>query len=219
MPELLSDRILSDNADVFDAMLSHRFVEDIKADRLPDTVFRTYLVYEGAFVETAIRIFAFAVAKAPGIVQQRWLIAVLDALANTQIAYFDKTFARLGLSPDGADLAHPAVRAFREGMLKTATEGSYLDIVASMFCAEWMYWHWCREAAKCSISDPMLAEWVELHAVDDFAAQAKWLKAELDAASATISDDEAASLSATFRKAMELEINFHTAAYATHESA
>lgn len=54
----LSDRLLAENAAVFDTMVRHRFVRDIEADRLPPHVFDRYLVYEGAFVETAIRVMA-----------------------------------------------------------------------------------------------------------------------------------------------------------------
>lgn len=81
-PMSLSDRLLADIA--FGAMIGQRFVADIAADRLPSAVFDRYLVHEGAFVETAIRIFAYATAKTPGIAAQRPLVAVLDALANTR---------------------------------------------------------------------------------------------------------------------------------------
>ena len=83
-PMSLSDRLLADNAAAFDAMIGQRFVADIAADRLPSAVFDRYLVYEGAFVETAIRIFAYATAKAPDIADAAPLVAVLDALANTR---------------------------------------------------------------------------------------------------------------------------------------
>lgn len=213
MAETLSEQILRENAEVLDAMLGHRFVEDIKANRLDRHVFERYLVFEGAFVDTAISIFAFAAAKADTIAQKRWLIAVLDALANQQIAYFEKTFAARGIDPHGFNLSVPEVAAFREGMLAIARDGGFLDTVAAMFAAEWMYWTWSKEAAKLEISDPLLKEWIELHADADFAAQALWLKAELDQAGHEMSEAERSRLSSIFGQAQALEIDFHDAPY------
>ncbi len=213
MGETLSEQILRENKAVFDAMVAHRFVNDIKADRLPTRVFERYLVFEGAFVDTAISIFAFAAAKAGMMAQKRWLIGVLDALANQQIAYFEKTFAGRGLDPSSFDTSIPQVAAFRDGMLAVSRDGGYLDTVAAMFAAEWMYWTWSREAAGCTISDPLLKEWVDLHAHEDFYAQAQWLKTELDQAGEGMAAEERSRLSGIFGRAQALEIAFHDAPY------
>lgn len=209
----LSDAILDANRDAWDAMQTHRFVRDVEADRLDPEIFRRYLAYEGAFVHTAIAIFAEAVAKAPGIAEQRRLIGVLRALADEQIGYFETTFAALGINPE-AIAAHPAVEAFRDGMRKIAAEGSYADIVTAMFCAEWMYWHWCRRAARRPPSDPVLRRWVALHAEDAFAEQAQWLKDQVDAAGPRLSPQRRAALSALFGRVLRMEIDFHSAPYA-----
>lgn len=213
MGETLSEQILRENAGVFEAMVDHRFVRDITADTLPDPVFERYLVYEGAFVDTAISIFAFAAAKAETIDQKRWLIGVLDALANGQIGYFEAAFAARGIDPADHDLDRPEVAAFRDGMLAIARDGDFLDIVAAMFAAEWMYWTWSKKAAVQTITDPMLKEWVDLHAHDDFRAQAQWLKDELDDAGTRLDARERSRLSTIFARAQQLEIAFHDAAY------
>ncbi|NEI21271.1 TenA family transcriptional regulator [Rhizobium leguminosarum] len=211
--ESLSARILRENDAVFRTMLSHRFVEDVKNDRLSKAAFERYLVYEGAFVDSAISIFAYAAATAKTMMQKRWLIAVLDALANEQIAYFERTFASRGIDPSSFDTGIAEVEAFRTGMLEIARQGGYLDTVAAMFAAEWMYWTWSKAAASCPISDPLLKEWVDLHVDPNFAAQAQWLKNELDMAGETLEEDEKARLSAIFGRAMQLEIDFHDAPY------
>ena len=211
--ETLSEQILRENAAVFEAMVNHRFVEDIVMERLSPQVFERYLVYEGAFVETAISIFAFAAAKAETIEQKRWLIAVLDALANQQIAYFERIFAERNINPGTYDLNVAEVDAFRTGMLDIARNGGFLDTVAAMFAAEWMYWTWSKRAARSSFADPHLKEWVEMHADDEFAAQAKWLKKELDVAGDALEASERKRLSAIFGRAQQLEIAFHDAAY------
>jgi thiaminase/transcriptional activator TenA len=205
--------MLDENAAVYQAMVNHRFVEDIKTNRLSGEVFDRYLVFEGAFVDTAIAIFSYGVAKAETIEQKRWLIAVLDALANRQISYFEKTFAERGIDPAGYDLNRPAVEAFRNGMLEIAREGAFLDIIAAMFAAEWMYWTWSKAAAGRVTGNPLLKEWVAMHADDEFAAQASWLKGELDKAGATLSAGQRARLSGIFGRVQRLEIAFHDTPY------
>ncbi|WP_029030704.1 TenA family protein [Salinarimonas rosea] len=213
MDEPLSERILRENRAVLEAMLNHRFVCDVAHDRLPPAVFDRYLVFEGAFVDTAVAIFAYATAKARTVAQRRVLVGVLDALVNRQIGYFERTFAARGIDPARFDTSLAPVVAFREGMLAIAMDGSYADIVTAMFAAEWMYWSWCRRASACAIADPLLAEWVALHVADDFAAQAAWLKSELDAAAADLDEPEKVRLSAVFGQVQELEIAFHDAPY------
>lgn len=213
MTERLSDRMLSENHAVFQAMTDHRFVRDIAADRLPAEVFDRYLLIEGAFVETAIAIFGYAVAKADDLGDRRKLIASLDALANEQMRYFELAFARRAITPDPALQAAPQVAAFRDGMLAIARDGSFAQIITAMFAAEWMYWTWCSAVADVPIRDPMLRDWITMHSAPDFAAQAQWLRDRLDRLSHDMTEAEKSAAVALFGKVQELEINFHDAAY------
>ena len=204
----LSDDILKANEGILNEMLTHRFVEDVCADRLAPDVFRRYVAYEGAFVETAISIFAFAVARAPDMEARRWLIGVLDALANEQIPYFEERYRTLGIEP-GTRLP-PDARAFDEGMLTLAQEGDFLEIATAMFAAEWMYWTWSKRAIACPLSNADLKAWVALHVDETFTAQAMWLKRAIDRHG---SQDDATRLSAIFERVTRLEIDFHNAPY------
>lgn len=142
--EAFSERLLREHQPAWQAMQRHRFVTDIEEDRLTTAVINRYLVFEGNFVATAIAIFALGVSKAPGIHQQRWLIGVLNALVDTQIAWFEQVLSERRVDPAAYPDDLPGVRRFRDGMLRTAREGSYEQIVTMMFGAEWMYYVWCR---------------------------------------------------------------------------
>lgn len=211
--EALSERILRENSTILEAMVRHRFTTDIESGQLPAAVFDRYLVYEGAFVDTAISIFALATARAETIGQKRWLVGVLDALANAQVGYFERTLAARGIDATQFDLAEPRVKAFRSDMLEIAERGTFLDIVVAMFAAEWMYWTWSKRVVGAKIGDPLVAEWVAMHANDVFAAQAHWLKAQIDAADAGLDETGRVRLSAIFDRVQKLEIAFHDAAY------
>ncbi|RYH08019.1 TenA family protein [Tropicimonas sp. IMCC6043] len=213
MTEPLTEKILAENAAVFDAMISHRFVQDIATDTLSAEVFDRYLLIEGAFVETAIAIFGYAVAKSTNLDDRRKLIATLDALANEQMSYFENAFSRRGISPDPALQAEPRVAAFREGMHAIARDGDFGAIVTAMFAAEWMYWTWCSAVQAAPISDPMVRDWVEMHAAPGFTAQAHWLRDRLDALGKDMSKVQRAEALRVFGHVQQLEIDFHAAAY------
>lgn len=210
----LSDTILERNTELFNTMVTHRFVEDVCADRLPYDVFKRYLAYEGAFVETAIGIFSFATARAPDMNAKRWLIGVLDALANVQVPYFDERYRQLGITPP-SKLPTDAM-AFDKGMLELAEQGSFLDIITAMFAAEWMYWTWCKRAGQTAHANSDLAAWVALHTDDVFTSQALWLKNAIDRYGSPENLDQ---LSQVFGHVMALEIRFHDAPYIAHPDA
>jgi thiaminase/transcriptional activator TenA len=214
-PLPLSDEMLRGTQDVWDRMQTHRFVTDIENDRLDPAVFRRYLAFENMFVETAILIFGYCMIKAPDIEQKRWLIGVLRALSEEQIGYFREAFDLLGMeAAEWRDLdAPPAVAAFRDGMLVIAAHGTYVEGIAAMFAAEWMYWTWCDRASKRTISDPKLREWVDMHAADGFCSQANWLRQQIDLAGAELGESARLRVTLIFQRALELEIDFHTAAY------
>ena len=105
------------------------------------------------------------------------------------------------------------VQRFRDGMLRTARQGSYEQIVTLMFGAEWMYYFWCRRASEHRQSDADVRRWVEMHAEDEFYQQALWLKNELDRCAMALSESEKQALSALYGDVLQWEIDFHHAAY------
>jgi len=211
----LSDDILKSSVEVWDRMQSCRFVADIEADKLDPKVFRRYLVHENMFVETAIAIFGYMLVKAPDLETRQRVVRILNALSQEQIAYFHATFEALGMEQgEWRDLEMPAaVAAFKDGMLAIAAHGTFAEIVASMFAAEWMYWTWCTRAAAGTITDPHLREWVELHTREDFTSQAQWLRRQLDEAGDHMNEPARERVARLFRRVLELEISFHDAAY------
>ncbi|MCB8876811.1 TenA family protein [Acidisoma silvae] len=207
-----SDWIRSQNQYLWEAMQTHRFVTDIEKDQLPLDVLRRYFFFEHAFVETAVLIFGHALLKAPGFAQQRKLIATLSALSEAQLVWFQDCFAALGIGTKGSPLPK-AVDDFATGMLGIAEDGDYAAIVTIMMAAEWMYGTWCMRAHQHPSTEPMLRAWVQLHAEPDFLSGADWLRAEVDREAAALDDAGRMRLADLFGRALQLEIDFHEAAY------
>jgi len=211
--ETFTDRLLRDHHNVWQRMQQHPFVCDIERDTLPTGVFNRYLVFEGQFVATAIAIFALGISKAPDIRSQRWLIGVLNALVDTQIAWFETVLAKRKVNPAEYPDDLPGVRNFSDNMLSVAQRGSYEEIITLMFGAEWMYYAWCKRVSEKTQIDEDLRRWVELHAEESFYQQACWLKTELDRCAETLSTAQQQALSALYGQVLTWEIDFHSAAY------
>ena len=208
-----SDRLLDENRDTWEAMQFHRFVSDVLSDRLPPDVFARYLIYEGAFVETAMKIFALALAKALTLQQRIWLSDVIHALAHDQVSYFEARYAALEIRQSDFVPFPDSVAAFDDGMLQIARDGEYADIVVAMLAAEWMYATWCGRVQLATISDSDLRRWVALHTEPGFLEQVARLKAETNLLGQIVPSEEHNRLSGVFRKVLNLEIAFHSAPY------
>ena len=197
-------------------MTTHRFTREIADDSLAAEAFQRYLVYEHAFVETAVTIFGYALVRAPSIAEQTRLVTVLGGLTGEQIGYFQRVFDALGVSDEdrAQPVLPPAVRAFRDGMLAVAAHGEYEEILAAMVAAEWMYLTWSRVAHRRRPRDPRGAEWVALHVAPDFAGQVDWMRQQLDWLGPMLAPFRQERAAAAFRRTLELEIDFHDAPYA-----
>lgn len=196
-------------------MVGHRITRDMAADTLPPDALRRYLVYEHGFVETAVTIFAYALAKAPGRTEQAALVETLHTLTNDQLRYFDRVFRQLGMATAERDSTPlPAeVLAFHDGMMRLAAHGTYEEIIAGMAAAEWMYLTWSRAAHGRRPRDPTCAGWIALHVGPQFTGQVEWLLAQLDAAGPLLPPLHQDKLADAFHRTLVLEIGFHDAAY------
>lgn len=210
-----SDWLKASNRDLWERMVGHRFCRDMAEDRLPDTAFVRYLRYEHAFVRTAVSTFAFALAKAPTPADQDHLLGVLNGLAGEQQSYFQRTFASLGLDtevlPEVA--LPPAARGLRDGVLAIAPAGAFVEILAAMLAAEWMYLTWCEEAHGRRPQRRAPADWIRLHVEPDFRGQVAWLRRRLDDLGPTLAAPVRQRCQAHFGRILQLEVAFHDAPY------
>lgn len=210
-----SDWVRSEAGSLWDRMVEHRFTQDVATDTLPAEVWRRYLLCEHAFVETAVTIFGYALVKAPAIAEQTRLAAILRALTIDQLEYFDRVLGRLGVTPEERQaFASPATAlAFRDGMLALAAHGTYEEIIGGMTAAEWMYHTWCVRAHERRPSDPIMLEWVALHAATEFTDQVLWLRGQLDRYGPELAPRRQTAVAEAFRHTLALEIGFHDAPY------
>ncbi len=193
----------------------HRFTTELRADTLTDEVFKRYLVQDYAFLETLVGAFGHAVGTAPTMAAKSRLVDFLGVLTAEENDYFERSFDALGVAQEtytDPDVT-PTTRAFEDLLVRAAEEGGYAETLAVLVPAEWIYLTWATPAPKQRPDRFYLAEWVDLHANDEFDSFVRWLRAELDREGAAASPRRQARLQRLFRRTVELEIDFFDAAY------
>src|SRR5712691_5822980 len=101
---------------------NHRFTRDIALDRLPEGVFRRYLINEYSSVQTSARVLGYAIAKAPGRDEKPWLAEALRGLTTDQREFFISPFGWLRVAEEERDttVSDSPVLSFRDTVLRAA---------------------------------------------------------------------------------------------------
>lgn len=192
----------------------HRFTRELHAGDLDDEVFRRYLVQDYAFVGTLVSLIGHAVGTAPTMAAKSRLVDFLGVLTADENDFFERSLDALGV--DGGERDDPALtpttRAFEDLLERASREGGYAETLAVLVPAEWVYLEWAT-AGDGRPSQFYLAEWVDLHANEEFVSFVGWLRTELDREGAAASPRRRAQLDRLFRRTVELEVAFFEAAY------
>lgn len=193
----------------------HRFARELGRDELDDDAFRRYLVQDYAFLETLVGTFGHALGDAPTMASKARLAAFLGTLTAEENDYFERSFDALGVpESEYADPeTTPTTRAFEDLLRRAGTEGGYAEALAVLVPAEWAYLEWADAVEGESPSRFYLAEWITLHANEEFAALVGWLRSELDREGEAASPRRRRRLERLFRRTVELEVAFFESAY------
>ena len=210
-----TDWLRARSGPAWDAATDHRFVRELHADTIDESVFRRYLLQDYAFVETLVGVFGHAVGDAPTMPAKSRLIDFLATLTDDENDYFLRAFDALDLPESeysDPDLTEPTA-AFRDLLLRASREGGYAETLAVLVPAEWVYLDWATAGDGDRPDRFYLDEWIDLHAVPAFQSFVGWLRRELDREGAAASERRRARLAELFCRTVDREVAFFAAAY------
>lgn len=191
------------NSKTWEAATSHRFVKQLGAGTIPDSVLATYLAQDYYFVDAFVSLMGGAVAFSDSPSARMVISKQLGLIANDEDGYFVRALDRLNPGPR-APL--PPTQKFIDLMLKARS--SYPIAITVLLVAEWLYLDWARDAP--TPADWIHAEWIELHRGKIFEDWVEFLKREADRV-ADVCKENRRSMEDAFKEAVGLELDFFNA--------
>lgn len=208
----------SATAPTWDAAVGHRFVTELFAGTLDDSVMKKYLIQDYQFFESFLSMLGACVAHADGIGPKLRFSKQLGILEADENYYFLRAFAEVGVSAGEYEvpkLSDPTAR-FRTIMDEAVASASYPDLLVVLVIAEWLYLDWGER------EDPMPRRhvhtgWIDLHRGEDFHAWVQFLVDELERVFPTGGDAESTAtrdrLTQLWQQTVDVELAFFDEAY------
>ncbi|WOO83301.1 Protein PET18 [Vanrija pseudolonga] len=210
------------------AAVSSRFVRELWAGTLPDTVLATYLAQDSLFVDTFVALIGTAIATADLPRVRIRHARQLGLVANDEDGYFDRALRRLrtrgagGLGDAAASDVDPSPLAPTEGFLRLMAEArdsqSYALALTVLLVAEWLYLDWGNLALPTP-PDWLHADWIDLHRGPGFETWVQLLKDETDRVAELVDAGTRARMEEMFERAVGLERDFFDVTYAAGAGA
>lgn len=207
----------------WEAAVGHRFITELFAGTVDDSVMRKYLIQDYQFFESFLSMLGACVAHGDAVGPKLRFAKQLGFLEADEDSYFLMAFTEVGVpAADYADprLAEPT-EGFRDLMDEAVDSASYAELLVVLVIAEWLYLDWGES------SDPMPPRrvhsgWIDLHRGEDFRAWVQFLIDELERVFPTGEDTESAAtrgrLAHIWHRAVDLELAFFDEAYAKSET-
>lgn len=206
--------LLQRHTTVLEETCGMRFIREASGGTLAADDLARYLLIEEDFVLTASRVLGRVVwesATWEGLVPHA---RSLFNLVGGQLEYFAAQRARRPVPEGTGGNALAQARVLSDTVLAQVEEHGRSAAVTGMLAAEELYARWCTAAAQQPVTrDPVLRDWIDLHAAPPFLAQVDALRADVDTIDPVAVPDEA--LDDWFTAVLHAEVTFHDAAYAS----
>lgn len=162
---------------IWDAIISHPMVEGIGTGTLDEEPFRYWVKQDYRYLIEYSRVFALGAAKSPTIDDMGTFSTLLTETIHTEMDLHRSYAATFGISE--ADLEEttpsPTTQAYTDFLVRTATMGTFGDIIAVLLPCMWGFNETGKQLASNGLpSDERYAEWIEMYASDEFSELTDW---------------------------------------------
>ncbi len=162
------------------AILSHPFITGVGDGTLPVENFKHYVMQDYVYLIEYARVLALASAKSPDLETMGWFAGLLDETLSTEMELHRRYCAGFGITREELDATKPAPTtvAYTSFLLRTAYQGTFPELVASLLPCQWGYWEIGTHLAALGEpeSAPLYAEWIRMYASPEFAELAQAIR-------------------------------------------
>lgn len=205
------------SAPIRQAILAHPFITEVGGGTLPAEKFKFYVAQDYVYLMDYSRVLALAAARAPGLKTMSWFSGLLDETLNTEMALHLRYCAEFGITFEEleATKAAPSTVAYTSFLLKTAHQGSFGELVASLLPCQWGYWEIAEYLLANGKPDaaPLYAKWIDMYSSDEFRKLANFLRELTGQLGDDAGGPERAAMEAAYVTSLRFEHRFWDMAY------
>ena len=199
------------------AILEHPFITGIGDGSLPVDRFKYYVIQDYVYLIDYSRALAIASARAIDLQDMSWFAGLLDETLNQEMALHRSYCQDFGIGSEELEATEPAptTMSYTNFLLKTAYQGSFGELVASLLPCQWGYWEIGDHLLKRGLptSAPLYAQWIKMYTSEEFTELAHQIREMAN----RIGDDagfaEQAAMRQAYTDSVRLEHRFWDMAY------
>ena len=205
---------------IWDAILDHPMVEQLGAGTLDEAPFRYWVRQDYVYLVEYARLFAYGAASAPDLERMGTFAELLDSTIHTEMDLHRAYAADFGISEAELENTEPSptTRAYTDFLIRTATTGSFGDLVAALLPCMWGFNVTGKRLAEGGLPDHEgYADWIEMYAGEDFSELTQWCKDLMDDVAAASTEADRERYRNLFRTSGRYEYLFWDAAWREEE--
>jgi thiaminase/transcriptional activator TenA len=204
-------------AEVWEAQHAHPFVRGIADGTLSLERFGFWVRQDYLYLKDYVRVLALGAAKAPDLDTMARFAALAHETATTEMDLHRGYAAEFGIGPREleAEVVAPATAGYTDFLLRTASLGSYADLVAALLPCMWGFAEIGErlDAAGPRPADPRHAAWIDMYASAEFQDLAAWCRGAYDAAAGELGPEARRRLVDVFVASSRHELAFWESAW------
>ena len=199
------------------AILEHPFITGIGDGSLPVDRFKYYVIQDYVYLIDYSRALAIASARAIDLQDMSWCAGLLDETLNQEMALHRSYCQEFGINLQELESVEPAstTKSYTNFLLKTAYQGSFGELVASLLPCQWGYWEIGDHLLKRGLptSAPLYAEWIKMYTSEEFTGLAHQIREMADRIGGSAGFAEQAAMRQAYTNSVQLEHRFWDMAY------
>ncbi|MEC9013805.1 MAG: thiaminase II, partial [Chloroflexota bacterium] len=199
------------------AILEHPFITGIGDGSLPVDRFKYYVIQDYVYLIDYSRALAIASARAIDLQDMSWFAGLLDETLNQEMALHRSYCQEFGINLQELESVEPAstTKSYTNFLLKTAYQGSFGELVASLLPCQWGYWEIGDHLLKRGLptSAPLYAQWIKMYTSEEFTELAHQIREMADRIGGGAGLAEQAAMRQAYTDSVWLEHRFWDTAY------
>ena len=199
------------------AILEHPFITGIGDGSLPVDRFKYYVIQDYVYLIDYSRALAVASARAIDLQDMSWFAGLLDETLNQEMALHRSYCQEFGINLQELESVEPAstTKSYTNFLLKTAYQGSFGELVASLLPCQWGYWEIGDHLLKRGLptSAPLYAQWIKMYTSEEFTELAHQIREMADRIGGGAGVAEQAAMRQAYTDSVRLEHRFWDMAY------